>query len=101
MTNFKASNRATVSQCSAGPDNPSTKGSGPHRGSCARPKGPWQAFSLRDFGLMGPPKRNCILTFTLQHTNQFLMDPRSDGTLVQEIEKKIFMTMEQEVISFF
>lgn len=30
---------------------------------------------------MGPPKRSCVLAFTLQHTDQLLMDPRSDGTL--------------------
>lgn len=72
----------------------------PHRGSRARPKGPRQAFSSSNFGLMGLPKRNCILTFTLQHTNQFLMVPRSDGTLAEETEKKIFLTMEQEMTSF-
>ena len=82
MANFKASNRAIVSQCNTGPDNPIHQWfREPHRGSCARPKGPRQAFSLRDFGVMGPPKRSCVLAFTLQHPNQLLMDPRSDGTL--------------------
>lgn len=80
MANFKARNRLIVSQCGTDPDNPIHQWiRQPHRGSRARPKGPPQAFSLSNFGLMGPPKRNCILTFTLQHSDQFLMDPQAES----------------------